>query len=121
MAELFQRIDTVFIKVRDLDKAVEWYTKILGLKLRWKNDEGGYAAIEMGGAPITFVVEKDSEKFKPYEDAPFIIYARDIVEAHNSLHSQNVEVGAIETLYDSKWFWFKDQDGNVERVCYYKE
>ncbi|MGE5633367.1 MAG: VOC family protein [Caulobacteraceae bacterium] len=121
MAELFQRIDTIFIKVRDMDKAVEWYTKTLGLKLKWRNDEGGYAAIEIGGAPITFVLDKDNENFRPYEESPFIIYVRDIEEARNSLTAQNVQAGPIETLYDSKWFWFKDPDGNVARVCHYKE
>lgn len=121
MPALFQRVDTVFVRVRDLGKAIEWYTKTLGLGVRWRNDEGGYAAIEIGGAPITFEVVKDIENFKPYEDAAFIIFVSDIEEAHKGLNSQGVETGPVETLYDVKWFWFKDQDGNMLKACNFKE
>lgn len=121
MPALFQRIDAVFVRVKNLEKAIEWYTKNLGLSVRWRNDEGGYAAIEIGGMPITLEAVKDIEGFKPYEEAAFIIFARDIEEAHGSLTSLEVETGPIETLYDVRWFNFKDQDGNTIKVCNFAE
>lgn len=121
MSALFERVDSVFVKVRDLEKAIEWYTKTLGLSVRWRNDEGGFAALDIGGTTITFELEKDSESFKPSEEATFILFVRDIEEAHTGLTSQGVEAGPIEMLYDVRWFWFKDQDGNKIKACNFSE
>lgn len=35
--KLVERIDAVFLPVRDLGKAVDWYTDIFGLEVRWQN------------------------------------------------------------------------------------
>ncbi len=121
MPALFSRLDTVFIKVSNLAAAVEWYTKILGLELRWRNDKGGFAALDIDGVPITLVEEKNPELFKPFEDATFLFYGSDIESIHEKLAGQEVETGPIEMLYDVKWFWFKDPDGNMLKACYFDE
>jgi len=121
MAAVFKRVDTVFVRVLDLEKAITWYADNLGLSVKWRNDEGGFAAMDIGGAPITFELVKDRESFKPYEEAPFILFTDNLEEAHAALSSKSVEVGPIEQLYDVKWFWFKDQDGNLIKVCNFEE
>ncbi len=121
MTALFKRIDTVFLKVMDLDQAINWYTKVLGFTLRWRMDEGGYAALNISETPLTLVqVPRDTE-FTPTTFSSFNFYVSDITEAHNHLKEHQVEVGEIEDGGDVKWFWFKDPDGNRLEVCYFQE
>lgn len=60
MSTLFKRIDTVFLKVNDFEKAIDWYCSVLGFTLRWKHEAGGYAALNIGETPLTLV--RSSEK-----------------------------------------------------------
>lgn len=45
---MFTRIDTVFLQVTDFGKAIKWYSTVLGFPVRWRDDQGGYAALEIG-------------------------------------------------------------------------
>lgn len=121
MAALFSRVDTIFLKVSNLGGAIDWYTGMLGLTLRWRNDRGGFAALDIDGVPITLVEEKNPEIFKPVEDPTFLFFSEDIETVRETLASREVETGPIEMLYDVKWFGFKDPDGNVLRACYFDE
>lgn len=119
MPSPFLRVDTLFIPVRDLESAVTWYTEVLGLNLNWRNDEGGYACVDGGVLPITLVKAAKECEFTPFVNAPYNFYAVDIDETHKSLSDKGIEVGEIETLYNVRWFWFKDPDGNRLEVCSY--
>jgi catechol 2,3-dioxygenase-like lactoylglutathione lyase family enzyme len=55
MDAIFKRIDTVFLKVKDFDRAIDWYSNILGFTVRWKDEEGGYAALNIGETALTLV------------------------------------------------------------------
>lgn len=120
MPSPFLRVDTLFIPVRDLGKAIEWYTETLGFDLNWRNDEGGYASIDAQVLPITLAQVKPDSGFTPFINAPCNFYVFDIEGVHQSLKEKGIEVGDIETLYDTRWFWFKDLDGNRLEVCSYQ-
>jgi len=119
MPSPFLRVDTLFIPVRDLGKAVEWYTETLGFDLNWRNDEGGYACIDAQILPITLAEVKPDTEFIPFASAPYNFYVTDIDEVYRNLKEKEIEVGEIETLYNVRWFWFKDPDGNRLEVCSY--
>jgi catechol 2,3-dioxygenase-like lactoylglutathione lyase family enzyme len=109
----------LFIHVRDLGKAVDWYTQTLGFDLNWRNDEGGYACIDGRVLPITLVKVQEEDEFIPSGRAPFNFYALDIDEVYRNLKDKGIEMGDIENLYNTRWFWFKDPDGNRLEVCGY--
>ena len=71
---MFRRIDTVFVRVRNLDEAVAWYTQHLGLEVRWRHP--GVACLNLGETPLTLL--ETGEAFHPVEEAPFNFYAPDI-------------------------------------------
>lgn len=118
MAIPFSHVDSFFLRVSSIEKAIEWYSRVLECKTIWHNNEGSYAAIDVLGLPITFVEKKDNTEL-PYVHAPFNIYVDNIEEAHGYLKEHEVEVGEIEKLYNAEWFWFKDMDGNRLEVCSY--
>ncbi|USG66867.1 VOC family protein [Brevibacillus ruminantium] len=45
MSGLFQRIDTVFVPTRNIEKALQWYVNILGGKAGWKSEKGEYQSV----------------------------------------------------------------------------
>lgn len=110
MSEMFKRIDTVFLQVRDFDKAIDWYSTVLGFLVRWRFDQGGYAALEVGETPLT-IVRSESHM-------PFNFYVSDIAEAHHHLLQHDVKTGPIQDDGSVKWFEFEDPDGNKLGVCH---
>ncbi len=115
---MFRRIDTVFLRVRNLEKAIDWYTRELGLTLRWK--QPGLACLNLGETPLTLM--EVAEGFVPVTEAPFNFYAPDIEAAHRRLK----EAGAVvdDEITDEpgvRWFSFTDPDGNRLEVCWWPE
>lgn len=119
MASPFLRVDSVFIPVKDLNKAIDWYTQTLEFGLHWRNDEGGFACIDGGSMPITLAQIPQDREFVPFTNAPFNFYVQDVEETHRILKDKGVTVGEIDKLYHVRWFWFLDPDGNRLEVCSY--
>ena len=119
MSTLFKRIDTVFLQVNDFDRTIKWYCDVLGFTLRWKDDEGGYAALNIGETALTLV----RSKTEPAKNAniSFNFYTADIERAQQLLLQNNVNVGSINEDGQVKWFKFQDIEGNELEVCYFKE
>ncbi|MFE8702787.1 VOC family protein [Cytobacillus sp. FJAT-54145] len=115
MTGIFKRIDTVFLKVNDFEKAIEWYSHVLGFDVRWRDDQGGYAALNIGETPLT-LVRSDREKVES-PTVYFNFYTENIEEAHKHLTENGVVVGPIEEDINVKWFKFKDLEGNELEVC----
>lgn len=122
MSGLFKRIDTVFLKVKDFDKAIDWYTTVLGFSVRWVHQDGGYAALNIGETPLTLVKAGEGEELPKKSPISFNFYSPNIEAAHAHLIENNVEVEPINSESDGvKWFRFKDLEGNSLEVCYFKE
>ncbi|KUO74705.1 MAG: hypothetical protein APF77_03710 [Clostridia bacterium BRH_c25] len=120
MPSPFLRVDTLFIPVKDLEKAVDWYTQTLELGLIWKNDEGGYACVDGGTLPITLAQIPQDRDFVPFASAPCNFFTNNVEEALRVLKDKGVEASEIDKLYEVKWFWFRDPDGNRLEVCSYQ-
>ncbi len=115
--KLVRRIDTVFLPVRDLDAAIDWYTCVIGLTLRWRVD--GYACLDVGETPLTLYEKKgctadgDHPLFNLYSDQIDLIYAK--------LQGAGATVGEMESHDGLRHFRFRDPDGNPLEVCWWDE
>ncbi|KAA0549080.1 VOC family protein [Bacillus sp. BGMRC 2118] len=118
MTPLFKRIDTVFLKVNDFERAIDWYCSVLGFTLRWKESEGGYAALNIGETPLTLV--RSSVKVKE-SSVSFNFFSPDIETAHHHLKMNHVKVEPIQDEGDVKWFRFYDLEENQLEVCSFRE
>lgn len=115
---MFRRIDTVFLRVPNLDEAVAWYTEHLGLTERWRRP--GVACLNLGETPLTLLEVKDG--FRPAEEPPFNFYVQDIDAAHARLKAAGIPVD--ETITEEpgvRWFDFSDPYGNRLEVCWWPE
>jgi catechol 2,3-dioxygenase-like lactoylglutathione lyase family enzyme len=121
VSTLFKRIDTVFLHVKHFDQAIEWYVENLGFTLRWRHDESGYAALNIGETPLTLVRTKEGTELHDSEHAQFNFFTSNIKEAHRQLKERGVDVEPIQDHGDVLSFDFKDLDGNRLGVCHFQE
>ncbi|WCF09546.1 VOC family protein [Paenibacillus thiaminolyticus] len=111
---MFERIDTVFVRVPDLEAAKTWYMEVLGLALRWDNDH--IAVLALGETPLT-LMKTEASSFRPAAEAAFNFYVKDAEAAHRYLQAAGVEVSAVEEGEGVQWFLFQDHCGNALEVC----
>lgn len=123
MSTLFTRIDTVFLQVKDFDRAIEWYHEVLGLMLRWKYDgeDSGYACFNVGETPLTLVRLPEGEQVRHTTHALFNFYTRDIEATHQHLRAKGVDVDPVTRTPGVTFFDFRDPDGNWLSVCHWRE
>jgi len=117
MSNIFKRIDTVFIRVKNLEKASEWYESIMGFKITWKDMSGGYVSFAIGETALTLSRIPEGTELKVSEAPLFNFYVSNVNEAHEYLTEKGIEVSEITVDGDVSWFSFKDLDGNKLEVC----
>ncbi|WP_233713488.1 VOC family protein [Lederbergia citri] len=119
---IHNRIDTVFIHVRNLKESVRWYSTLFGLEFQEGEYEGPIYTIDMGADRPGLTLDnhcfdKDYD-FKPSNHPIFNVSTDDINAAYEHIKNMGAEiVTEIETFPDLADFSFKDPDGNIIMVC----
>jgi catechol 2,3-dioxygenase-like lactoylglutathione lyase family enzyme len=121
MSTFFKRIDTVFLKVNNFEKAIDWYCSVLGFTVRWKDENGGYAALNIGETPLTLVRTSGEELTLNKANVSFNFFTSDVEAAHQHLLENGVKAEQINVDGEVKWFKFEDLEGNQLEVCHFKE
>lgn len=122
---LFPRIDTVFLPVRDVERATHWYRESFGLPLLWQGP--GVACLKLGETPLTLLQHRHPgfteapDEFQPLNDVPFNFYAADLHAARDELAARGVAVSEINDYGSVQDFIITDPDGNRFGVCSWHE
>lgn len=105
-----ERIERVILYVRDTMKAASWYSKTLGLKVRFA--EPGWAELETKGTILSLHGGRKSAK--PIEGCASVsFHVDDFDAAHRALKLREVKVGAVaQPCHDTRYACFTDPDGN---------
>lgn len=119
---LLSRIDTVFLPVRRLSEAMEWYRAHLGWPLVWQNES--IAIFQANGTPLTLLQHRypglpevpEDEPFVPETQVRFNFHTSDIEAAHRHFRERGVDVDELQDHGDVHEFLFRDPDGNVLSV-----
>lgn len=116
---LLKRIDTVVLKVSDLEKSTEWYVNVLGLRLL--SSESTYRIFQVGEgeAPLTIEQIKDGEQISNSRIYP-IFYVENIEKTHEHLFLNDVHVSDIMHDGPNHYVEFYDPDGNRMQACYWE-
>ncbi|WP_156151286.1 VOC family protein [Domibacillus indicus] len=108
------QISGVFVPVRDIKNARDWYCDILSLPRDGDLYFGHIYVLPLDGANIIL----DSKIYAPdhvHKVPAFQLRTNDIHQSYEYMKEKNVEL--ITNIENGHWFNFKDLDGNVIMVC----
>jgi len=113
------RIGGVFIPVRNLETAKEWYSKILGLEGGEEHFGHIFVAPMKGTAGLILDAmpkwRKEDGDISTYQVPSIQFLTDDIQAAYQFMKENNVEL--VTEIQDDFYFVFKDPDGNLLMIC----
>jgi lactoylglutathione lyase/glyoxylase I family protein len=121
MTPPIQGIDHVAINVRDLNQAVSFYTKVLGLKItqREPSKPGVEYFLDCGNSLIGLIQAQDTSRQHAFENEglganhfSFRIHARDFDSMIQRLEENHVKIEFAKKREKSWSLYFYDMDGN---------
>jgi catechol 2,3-dioxygenase-like lactoylglutathione lyase family enzyme len=113
-------IDTVLLRVHDLDAAAAWYETKLGLPRTFADPGERLVVFGVGGATSLTLWALKPGEVPPSADAarPFPIFrVPDARRAWSWLRRRGVAVGELAAANGVTSFQFRDPDGNVLEAC----
>ncbi|HEY0594154.1 MAG TPA: VOC family protein [Thermoanaerobaculia bacterium] len=103
------RFDCVFYYVRDLDRAVDFYTRVLGLPLVSRD---AVARFQIDGVLFELVPAKGGLRLDGNGNARLCLTAGDLREAKAELEAAGVAVSGVQEASNGLLATFEDLDGN---------
>ncbi|WP_047985961.1 VOC family protein [Ornithinibacillus californiensis] len=114
---LKNKVTTVFIPVKDVEIAKEWYANILGIEGEIMH--GHLCVLDMDGTGIVLdemPAWRNAEgEISPFQ-APFVQFATNDIHASHKWMKENGVV-MVTGIEHEHYFVFKDLDGNMLMVC----
>lgn len=115
---ILQGIDTVIVRVSDINKSKTWYTDKLGLK-QIHEDEKLKLVVINTYSPVSLTIWETKDKIQnnPNTTTYPIFRAMNAEAAHRFLNNNGVKTGDIITDHVVTYFTFYDLDNNLLEVC----
>ncbi|SET54925.1 Catechol 2,3-dioxygenase [Oceanobacillus limi] len=115
-----QKIGTVFIPVRNVHKAKDWYCEMLGIPANGEIQFGHLYVLDMGG--VGLILDEmpmwggnDEGGAPNFRTPAFMFQTDDIWKAYQYMKDIGAEL--VTDIQDDHWFAFKDPDGNLLMMC----
>ena len=113
-----QGIDTIILRVTDIEKAKSWYTEKLGFKNVHEDLKLRLVVLDTFSPTSLTIWETDEEiKNNPKTTSYPIFRTVDAGNAYQQLKKLNVQVDEIITDHVVTYFTFRDPDNNILEVC----
>ncbi|MBM7619706.1 putative enzyme related to lactoylglutathione lyase [Bacillus tianshenii] len=112
------KIKTIFIPVRDIEKAKEWYKAMLGIE-DGEIQFGHLFIAEMEGTGMildTMPKWRDENGELPTLNVPVIQFGTEDIHASYQFMNEN-GVNLVTKIEHGHFFVFRDLDGNMMMVC----
>ncbi|WP_433942935.1 VOC family protein [Paenibacillus sp. SN-8-1] len=117
---LRNRIGSVFIPVRDIEKARDWYCNLLGLSADCEIIGGHLCALPMEGPGVILDTMpmwggKEPGGAPSINTPAFMFLTGDIHSSYKFMKDNNITL--ITSVQDDHWFVIQDPDGNLLMIC----
>lgn len=123
MNPILNRIDTIFIHVRNLKESVRWYSALIGRTFNEnENYDGPIYSIPMGDGRPGLTLDNhcldEHYEFTPLNQPLFNLSASNIDLAYEYVQKLGADIiSEIVRFPDLSEFMIKDPDGNVIMIC----
>lgn len=113
-----QGIDTIILRVRDIEHSKKWYTQKLGLSVEWEDailklvvmNTGGPTSLTLWQTEVAVVNSKEGSSYP-------IFRTPDANTARTALVELDVLADPVVQDHTVRYFRFYDPDGNVMEAC----
>lgn len=113
-----QGIDTLILRVADIERSKNWYTQKLSFAVLHEDDIHKLAVLDTHGSVSITIWQTDEPIHINSKTAAYPIFrAANAREVHDHLLAQGVPAGEIITDHAVTYFTFHDPDGNILEVC----
>ena len=119
-AGVFKGLDTVLVRIRDVDESTRWYQEKLGFAAPYVDPAERLAVFDLGGTTsLTLWELKEKDTPVPADHArPFPIFSvADARETWSLLRERGVDFGEVIEGGGVVYFTFRDPDGNLLEAC----
>jgi len=123
-AGIFNRLDTIIIRVRELGPAKQWYIENLNFFPLYSDEESRIVVFDMAGTTTLTLWEKElqADPANKAASASYAVFNCDnIEEVHRSLKKKGVHVTELTLTDDFSMFQFYDLDNNLFEVLQISE
>jgi catechol 2,3-dioxygenase-like lactoylglutathione lyase family enzyme len=112
-----RNINHITYNVKSKDKALKWYTEVLGLKQIPKKVESDRLYwLQLPSGAMVHIIENADAPSAPSHHTAFEV--DDLDAAHKQLQGMKVEPTPIQTRQDGqRAFYINDPDGNRIELC----
>jgi catechol 2,3-dioxygenase-like lactoylglutathione lyase family enzyme len=119
-AGVFRGLDTVLLRVRDINLAKQWYVEKLGFGEPYFDPAERLAVFDLGGGTSLTVWElRPGETLDP-RGCPGTFPIFSVGDAHETwaqLRNRGVAVGEVVNSRGVTYFMFRDLDDNLLEAC----
>lgn len=115
---LFQGIDTVIMRVSDVQLSKNWYQEKLSFKVIYDEPALNLVVLDTKGPTSITLWQTDQPIQNNKETASYPIFkTREAGKAKQALEESGVKTGELIDDGFVKYFFFYDPDGNVLEAC----
>jgi catechol 2,3-dioxygenase-like lactoylglutathione lyase family enzyme len=111
---ILNQIGTVFIPVKDIEKARDWYCDLLGMEAEGDIQFGHLYVLPMKGTGIVLDSKIYAEN-NQFKTPMFHFNTLNIEEAYAFMKNKGIHV--VTDIEHGHYFHFKDPDGNLLMIC----
>jgi catechol 2,3-dioxygenase-like lactoylglutathione lyase family enzyme len=116
VSAIISKAGAIFVPVRNIQSAREWYCSILNLEPKYEIIAGHLCCIPLDNNGLNLVLDSSTyDEVSLYKNPAFHFNTDDIQKAYHYLKERNVEL--VTEIEHGQWFNFKDPDGNLLMVC----
>ena len=110
-----QQLDGVFIHVSDMQRAIDWYSRLLDVPMESTTHEDMIYNLPIGSGP-QIILDAYPKPTSPRGTGPRVMFSTpDIHPAHAHALELSAETSAVEDIGSSLVFYLEDPDGNL--IC----
>jgi catechol 2,3-dioxygenase-like lactoylglutathione lyase family enzyme len=113
-----QGIDTIIVRVSNIEVSRKWYQEKLDLKPIWDDPNLKLVVFDTGGPTSLTIWQTEKEiQNNPDTSAYPIFRTPDAISANQELKAKGINAGEVIDDGFVNYFFFYDLDGNILEAC----